>query len=121
MASADSLASKLLQERLGRQALVQALVVQGEPGLARRIEFVIRAVAGGGGALAGSDIARRRQRADQDALGLGDLGLGRGRDLLEPRFAAACFSSWRRSAESMPSFCAISLAISPRIMRLGTR
>ena len=37
------------------------------------------------------------------------------------RLAAACFSSCRRTAESMPSFCAISWASSSRTIRLGTR
>ena len=37
------------------------------------------------------------------------------------RLAATCFSSWRSTAESIPSFCAISCASSSRTMRLGTR
>ena len=40
---------------------------------------------------------------------------------LSMRVAAACLSSWRRMAESMPSFCAASAANSSRWMRLGMR
>ena len=40
---------------------------------------------------------------------------------LVDRLAAACFNSCRRTAESIPSFCAISRASSSRTMRLGTR
>jgi hypothetical protein len=66
-------------------------------------------------------LGARSEGADQDTFRAGDLRLGGGFDLGAERLVAACFNSWRRTAESMPSFCEISSASSSRTMRLGTR
>ena len=70
---------------------------------------------GAGGVVFGED-----EGAEEDALGLAG-GLGAWERTLSMRWAAACLSSWRRMAESMPSFCAASAANSSRWMRLGMR
>jgi N-methylhydantoinase B len=58
-------------------------------------------------------------------LGALETGYLRIKDLVAKqgveRLLAACFNSWRSTAESMPSFCEISSASSSRTIRLGTR
>ena len=67
------------------------------------------------GFVSGSTSARSRTRS------VSVSGSARCAGMLAVRCAAACFSSWRISAESMPSFCAASAANSSRWMGLGMR
>ena len=105
----------------GREAAVQAFILQDEVGLACGIEFFFGAVAGGEMFFVGLDLASGGQGADQDFSASVTCASAGALTAAVERVLAAWRNSWRRTAESICSFCAISCASSSRTMRLGMR
>ena len=108
------------QQYFGADPNVQSLIGKCEVRLASWFEVRVLAFSAGYGSV--SEIASRRECANQNArpesLSGDCFGVA---TFVADRELATCLNSWRSTAESIWSLFAISFANSSRTIRLGTR